>query len=92
MESIFILSQETDHEKKGCDTTMTEPTGRTENREAQINIQPESCHKPSLESLGLEKPPFHSLILDFTPVNFVDTVCIKTLKNVRGKQQEDDFT
>uniref|UniRef100_A0A8D2L532 Solute carrier family 26 member 6 n=1 Tax=Varanus komodoensis TaxID=61221 RepID=A0A8D2L532_VARKO len=43
---------------------------------------------PSLKTLGLEKPPFHSLILDFTPVNFVDTVCIKTLKNVRSTKRE----
>lgn len=38
----------------------------------------------SLKSLGLPQPGFHSLILDLSTVSFVDTVCIKNLKNVRG--------
>ncbi|XP_062977681.1 solute carrier family 26 member 6 [Elgaria multicarinata webbii] len=50
--------------------------------------QPQSHFNPSLKSLGLEKPSLHSLILDFTPVNFVDTVCIKTLKNIFKDFQE----
>ncbi|XP_075430648.1 solute carrier family 26 member 6-like isoform X1 [Ascaphus truei] len=36
----------------------------------------------TLQSLGLEKPEFHSLILDFSSVNFVDTACIKVLKTI----------
>ncbi|XP_071982924.1 solute carrier family 26 member 6-like isoform X2 [Engystomops pustulosus] len=38
--------------------------------------------KSSLQSLGLEKPHFHSLILDFSAVNFVDTVCVKILRKI----------
>ncbi|NXS25529.1 S26A6 protein, partial [Mystacornis crossleyi] len=38
--------------------------------------------EPTLHSLGLPQPGFHTVILDFSPVNFVDTVAIKILKNV----------
>uniref|UniRef100_A0A803K5T4 Solute carrier family 26 member 6 n=1 Tax=Xenopus tropicalis TaxID=8364 RepID=A0A803K5T4_XENTR len=36
---------------------------------------------PTLLSLGLEKLDFHSLILDFSAVSFIDTVGVKKLKN-----------
>ncbi|NXS57188.1 S26A6 protein, partial [Brachypteracias leptosomus] len=38
--------------------------------------------KPTLRSLGLPQPGFHSVILDFSPVSFVDTVSIKIIKNI----------
>ncbi|NXL48103.1 S26A6 protein, partial [Podilymbus podiceps] len=38
--------------------------------------------KPTLRSLGLPQPGFHAIILDFSPVSFVDTVSIKILKNI----------
>ncbi|NWT66329.1 S26A6 protein, partial [Prunella himalayana] len=38
--------------------------------------------EPTLHSLGLPQPSFHAVILDFSPVNFVDTVAIKILKNI----------
>uniref|UniRef100_A0A8B9SD46 Solute carrier family 26 member 6 n=1 Tax=Apteryx owenii TaxID=8824 RepID=A0A8B9SD46_APTOW len=38
--------------------------------------------EPTLRSLGLPVPDFHTVILDFSPVNFVDTVSIKILKNI----------
>uniref|UniRef100_A0A8C6V827 Solute carrier family 26 member 6 n=1 Tax=Naja naja TaxID=35670 RepID=A0A8C6V827_NAJNA len=50
--------------------------------------QPQSCGKPSLNGLGLEKPSIHSLILDFSSVTFVDTVSVKTLKNIFKDFQE----
>ncbi|XP_012817139.1 solute carrier family 26 member 6-like isoform X1 [Xenopus tropicalis] len=37
---------------------------------------------PTLLSLGLEKLDFHSLILDFSAVSFIDTVGVKKLKNI----------
>lgn len=40
--------------------------------------------EPTLHSLGLPQPSFYAVILDFSPVSFVDTVSIKILKNVRG--------
>ncbi|XP_014798664.1 PREDICTED: solute carrier family 26 member 6 [Calidris pugnax] len=38
--------------------------------------------EPTLRSLGLPQPDFHAVILDFSPVSFVDTVSIKILKNI----------
>ncbi|NWV14203.1 S26A6 protein, partial [Ptilonorhynchus violaceus] len=38
--------------------------------------------EPTLRSLGLPQPGFHAVILDFSPVSFVDTVSIKILKNI----------
>uniref|UniRef100_A0A8C0VMA1 Solute carrier family 26 member 6 n=1 Tax=Cyanistes caeruleus TaxID=156563 RepID=A0A8C0VMA1_CYACU len=38
--------------------------------------------EPTLHSLGLPQPTFHTVILDFSPVSFVDTVSIKILKNI----------
>ncbi|NWX93143.1 S26A6 protein, partial [Nothoprocta pentlandii] len=54
---------------------------------AVIELSPEGAEgsapaEPSLRSLGLPVPDFHTVILDFGPVNFVDTVSIKILKNV----------
>ncbi|XP_072507995.1 solute carrier family 26 member 6 isoform X2 [Notamacropus eugenii] len=43
---------------------------------------------PTLEMLGLPQPHFHTLILDLGTLNFVDTVCIKTLKNIFREFQE----
>uniref|UniRef100_A0A672V3K6 Solute carrier family 26 member 6 n=1 Tax=Strigops habroptila TaxID=2489341 RepID=A0A672V3K6_STRHB len=37
---------------------------------------------PTLRTLGLPQPSFHTVILDFSPVSFVDTVSIKILKNI----------
>lgn len=38
----------------------------------------------SLRSLGLPPPAFHSLVLDLGALAFADTVCLKSLKNVRA--------
>ncbi|NXD22211.1 S26A6 protein, partial [Spelaeornis formosus] len=38
--------------------------------------------EPTLHSLGLPQPNFYAVILDFSPVSFVDTVSIKILKNI----------
>ncbi|NXM89075.1 S26A6 protein, partial [Oenanthe oenanthe] len=44
--------------------------------------------EPTLQSLGLPQPSFHTVILDFSPVSFVDTVSIKILKNIFKDFQE----
>ncbi|XP_036246742.1 solute carrier family 26 member 6 [Molothrus ater] len=38
--------------------------------------------EPTLQSLGLPKPSFYAVVLDFSPISFVDTVAIKILKNI----------
>ncbi|XP_067854619.1 solute carrier family 26 member 6 isoform X2 [Heptranchias perlo] len=69
--------------------TISESIGNDDfvNLEMDSGLDPSSkvSKKPeeqSLESLGLQKPDVHSLILDFSPVNFVDSVCIKILRNI----------
>lgn len=42
---------------------------------------PDVC---TLRALGLPQPDFHSLVLDLSTLSYVDTVCLKSLKNVRG--------
>ncbi|XP_054990114.1 solute carrier family 26 member 6 isoform X5 [Sorex araneus] len=37
---------------------------------------------PTLKSLGLPQPNFHSLVLDLSTLSFVDTVCLKSLKHI----------
>ncbi|NXT20783.1 S26A6 protein, partial [Syrrhaptes paradoxus] len=44
--------------------------------------------KPTLHSLGLPQPDFHAVVLDFSPVSFMDTVSIKILKNIFRDFQE----
>ncbi|NXT36457.1 S26A6 protein, partial [Pelecanoides urinatrix] len=36
----------------------------------------------TLRTLGLPQPDFHAVVLDFSPVSFMDTVSIKILKNI----------
>ncbi|XP_049496328.1 LOW QUALITY PROTEIN: cadherin EGF LAG seven-pass G-type receptor 3 [Panthera uncia] len=36
----------------------------------------------TLKALGLPQPHFHSLVLDLGALSFVDTVCLKSLKNI----------
>nr|XP_033781878.1 solute carrier family 26 member 6-like [Geotrypetes seraphini] len=50
--------------------------------ETQTNTTQKTSKESTLESFGLRKPAFHSLILDFSASSFVDTVCIKVLKNI----------
>ncbi|KAM8758581.1 solute carrier family 26 member 6 isoform 2-T2 [Rhynchonycteris naso] len=40
---------------------------------------PDVC---TLKALGLPQPDFHSLVLDLGTLSFVDTVCLKSLKNI----------
>ncbi|XP_075687857.1 solute carrier family 26 member 6 isoform X2 [Rhinoderma darwinii] len=58
-------------------------------REPVVN---EVVEETTLRSLGSNTCPFHSLILDLSTVNFVDTVSIKILKNIFRDFQEIDVT
>lgn len=45
----------------------------------------ENAREPNastLRALGLLQPDFHSLVLDMATLSFVDTVCLKCLKNI----------
>uniref|UniRef100_A0A8C4LQX1 Solute carrier family 26 member 6 n=1 Tax=Equus asinus asinus TaxID=83772 RepID=A0A8C4LQX1_EQUAS len=48
------------------------------------SLSPNLLDGSTLKALGLPQPDFHSLVLDLGALSFVDTVCLKSLKNVRG--------
>ncbi|KAM4821364.1 solute carrier family 26 member 6 [Thomomys bottae] len=60
---------------------VKENTG-DEIEDASANDQEPAKSPPTLKSLGLPQPDFHTLILDLSTLSFVDTVCIKNLKNI----------
>ncbi|XP_068110921.1 solute carrier family 26 member 6-like [Hyperolius riggenbachi] len=62
-----------DHHDIGEGSIIISP-GQTTNDDAS--------GKSVLRSLGLQKPDFHSLILDFSTMNFVDTVSVKVLQKI----------
>ncbi|NWQ93928.1 S26A6 protein, partial [Burhinus bistriatus] len=66
------LPQDADDGLNGPGVSVIELSG------VEGSVPPE----PTLRSLGLPQPGFHSIILDFSPVSFVDTVSIKILKNI----------
>ncbi|CAM5125986.1 unnamed protein product [Eretmochelys imbricata] len=75
-------TQELGSHCNGSGPAVVDSNGSEIELELQASSTQKAFNEPTLESLGLKKPELHSLILDFTPVNFVDTVCIKILKNI----------
>ncbi|KAJ1110951.1 hypothetical protein NDU88_008297 [Pleurodeles waltl] len=57
-------------------------TQNTADLEAQTESPRKTYKKPTLESLGLTPPNFHSLILDISSISFVDTVSLKMFKKI----------
>uniref|UniRef100_A0A803XS14 Solute carrier family 26 member 6 n=1 Tax=Meleagris gallopavo TaxID=9103 RepID=A0A803XS14_MELGA len=68
----WVFPQDTEAECNGPGVAVIELSGEEGGTPAE----------PTLRSLGLPQPDFHAVILDFSPVNFVDTVSIKILKNI----------
>ncbi|NXK03932.1 S26A6 protein, partial [Herpetotheres cachinnans] len=66
------LPQDTEEGHNGPDIAVIKLSG------AEGSTPPE----PTLRTLGLPQPSLHAIILDFSPVSFVDTVSIKILKNI----------
>ncbi|XP_036905689.1 solute carrier family 26 member 6-like isoform X2 [Sturnira hondurensis] len=48
----------------------------------QEDADAKASDQSTLEALGLPQPDFHSLVLDLSSLSFVDTVCLKSLKNI----------
>ncbi|XP_045055677.2 solute carrier family 26 member 6 isoform X5 [Desmodus rotundus] len=48
----------------------------------QEDADAKALDRATLEALGLPQPDFHSLVLDLSSLSFVDTVCLKSLKNI----------
>uniref|UniRef100_A0A8D2GPI6 Solute carrier family 26 member 6 n=1 Tax=Urocitellus parryii TaxID=9999 RepID=A0A8D2GPI6_UROPR len=71
---------------KSNDVESSKTKARPENELEEIVASGQEDAKaiavPTLKALGLPQPDFHSLILDLGALSFVDTVCIKNLKNI----------
>ncbi|XP_017366807.1 solute carrier family 26 member 6 isoform X4 [Cebus imitator] len=58
------------------------PEDRMEDATASGQEDSKALDVSTLKALGLPQPDFHSLILDLSALSFVDTVCLKSLKNI----------
>lgn len=57
---------------------------KLEDTAANGQEEAKAANPSTLKALGLPQPDFHSLILDMGALSFMDTVCLKSLKNVRS--------
>ncbi|XP_024099855.1 solute carrier family 26 member 6 isoform X10 [Pongo pygmaeus] len=62
--------------------TMVSPGDKMEDATANGQEDSKAPDGSTLKALGLPQPDFHSLILDLGALSFVDTVCLKSLKNI----------
>ncbi|XP_043443286.1 LOW QUALITY PROTEIN: cadherin EGF LAG seven-pass G-type receptor 3 [Prionailurus bengalensis] len=70
-------------ERKATDLPAQVSTGN--DLEGMVASGQEGAKAPdvtTLKALGLPQPHFHSLVLDLGALSFVDTVCLKSLKNI----------
>ncbi|XP_006928794.4 cadherin EGF LAG seven-pass G-type receptor 3 isoform X9 [Felis catus] len=70
-------------ERKATDLPAQVSTGNE--LEGMVASGQEGAKAPdvtTLKALGLPQPHFHSLVLDLGALSFVDTVCLKSLKNI----------
>uniref|UniRef100_A0A2K6FBN9 Solute carrier family 26 member 6 n=1 Tax=Propithecus coquereli TaxID=379532 RepID=A0A2K6FBN9_PROCO len=58
------------------------PGDKLEDTAASGQEDAKAPYVSTLKALGLPQPDFHSLILDLGTLSFVDTVCLKSLKNI----------
>ncbi|XP_073888200.1 solute carrier family 26 member 6 isoform X28 [Macaca fascicularis] len=61
---------------------MVSPGDKMEDATANGQEDSKAPDGSTLKALGLPQPDFHSLILDLGALSFVDTVCLKSLKNI----------
>uniref|UniRef100_A0A2K6TAP5 Solute carrier family 26 member 6 n=1 Tax=Saimiri boliviensis boliviensis TaxID=39432 RepID=A0A2K6TAP5_SAIBB len=61
---------------------MVSPGDKMEDATASGQEDSKAADVATLKALGLPQPDFHSLILDLSALSFVDTVCLKSLKNI----------
>ncbi|KAK2091096.1 hypothetical protein P7K49_030380 [Saguinus oedipus] len=61
---------------------MVSPGDKMEDATASGQEDSKAPDVSTLKALGLPQPDFHSLILDLSALSFVDTVCLKSLKNI----------
>ncbi|XP_069822869.1 solute carrier family 26 member 6 [Dendropsophus ebraccatus] len=78
--------------QKGHELQYISPHSAVRDPEIEQVIGFEVVEETTLNSVGPNKCPFHSLILDLSTVSFVDTVSIKVLKNIFRDFNEIDVT
>ncbi|XP_073888178.1 solute carrier family 26 member 6 isoform X9 [Macaca fascicularis] len=64
------------------DCKQVSPGDKMEDATANGQEDSKAPDGSTLKALGLPQPDFHSLILDLGALSFVDTVCLKSLKNI----------
>ncbi|XP_011794533.1 PREDICTED: solute carrier family 26 member 6 isoform X3 [Colobus angolensis palliatus] len=65
-----------------CKVMQAGPGDKMEDATANGQEDSKAPDGSTLKALGLPQPDFHSLILDLGALSFVDTVCLKSLKNI----------
>uniref|UniRef100_F7I9U6 Solute carrier family 26 member 6 n=2 Tax=Callithrix jacchus TaxID=9483 RepID=F7I9U6_CALJA len=65
-----------------CKVMQVSPGDKMEDATASGQEDSKAPDVSTLKALGLPQPDFHSLILDLSALSFVDTVCLKSLKNI----------
>ncbi|XP_053455065.1 solute carrier family 26 member 6 isoform X5 [Nycticebus coucang] len=64
------------------------PGNKLEDTAASGQEDAKALDMSTLKALGLPQPDFHSLVLDLGALSFVDTVCLKSLRNIFHDFQE----
>ncbi|XP_032174872.1 solute carrier family 26 member 6 isoform X5 [Mustela erminea] len=82
--SVQVNTNITDVESNNVDDSMARASAGNELEDTTVSGQEDAkaANGSTLKALGLPQPHFHSLVLDLGALSFVDTVCIKSLKNI----------
>ncbi|XP_059016823.1 solute carrier family 26 member 6 isoform X4 [Mustela lutreola] len=83
--SVQVNTNITDVESNNVDDSMARQASTgNELEDTTVSGQEDAkaANGSTLKALGLPQPHFHSLVLDLGALSFVDTVCIKSLKNI----------
>uniref|UniRef100_A0A8C9KG63 Solute carrier family 26 member 6 n=1 Tax=Panthera tigris altaica TaxID=74533 RepID=A0A8C9KG63_PANTA len=81
--SIEVNSSTRDMESNNMEDSKQVSTGNElEDMAASGQEGAKAPDVTTLKALGLPQPHFHSLVLDLGALSFVDTVCLKSLKNI----------
>ncbi|XP_007953490.1 solute carrier family 26 member 6 [Orycteropus afer afer] len=83
--SIHVNTSLGDTEVNNVEDSKVKEVSTEDEQDGTVASGQEGAKAPdvfTLKALGLPQPDFHSLILDLSALSFVDTVCIKSLKNI----------
>ncbi|XP_073888179.1 solute carrier family 26 member 6 isoform X10 [Macaca fascicularis] len=80
--SINVNTSLEDMRSNNVEDCKVSPGDKMEDATANGQEDSKAPDGSTLKALGLPQPDFHSLILDLGALSFVDTVCLKSLKNI----------